>query len=294
MDVILGIGDDCALLATRPNQRLAVSIDTLIAGVHFPLDVSADAIGHKALAVNLSDLAAMGAEPAWCTLALSLPQADEVWLADFCRGFAALADQHAISLVGGDTTKGPLSVTVQVTGWVPHENALRRSNAKVGDKVYVSHCLGGGALGLWAWQSGRADRHKRAVEKLNLPQPRVRLGLMLRERANACIDLSDGLWQDLGHIANASQVGAVIDMEALPLWPGLSEYPNALEMALAGGDDFELCFTAPSSVSFADCADVTCIGEIVAGTGVHLVDAQGCELDFQSQAYDHFKGDAAS
>ncbi len=215
-DVDLGVGDDCALLEVPAGQQLAISIDTLAAGTHFLPDCDPESLGHKSLAVGLSDLAAMGAEPAWATLALTLPDHDPGWIAAFSRGFAALAGAHGVSLVGGDTTRGPLSVTVQVHGLVPAGRAIRRSGAAPGDRVYVSGTLGDAGLALRRILSGEpVDPVARA--RLERPTPRVALGLALRGVASAMIDVSDGLAADLGHILAASGVGAEIDLTALPL-----------------------------------------------------------------------------
>ena len=277
-DVELGIGDDCALLAPPPGMQLAVTMDTLNAGVHFPADTAPADIGWKALAVNLSDLAAMGAQPAWCTLALSLPQADAAWLEAFCDGFLALAQAHGIALVGGDTTRGPLAVTLTAHGFVPAGAALRRDGARVGDEVWVSGTLGDAAGALAQWQAGRAIAPPLRA-RLDRPTPRVALGLALRGIASSCIDISDGLLADLAHITRASGVGAELEADALPASPALgaafaSEAMRRLQAT--GGDDYELCFTAPATQREAVQAlgarlglPLARIGRIVAGSGVH-------------------------
>lgn len=252
-DVVLGIGDDGAVLKCPEVQELIVSIDTLVAGVHFPEPTAPQDIAHKALAVNLSDLAAMGATPAWVTLSLTLPDADEAWVSAFCTGFFALADQHQVQLVGGDTTRGPLSVTIQAHGFVPRGQALRRDGAHAGDLIFVTGELGLGGWGLAAVtqrlppEHQRLD-HTRAIAHLNRPEPRLAVGEQLRGIASACIDLSDGLAGDLRHILERSQVGAVIDAEKIPL-PSMyclqGDRQQALEYALFAGDDYELCFTVP-------------------------------------------------
>lgn len=244
----MGVGDDCALLAPRRGQSLAATIDTLVSGVHFLPDIDPVSLGHRALAVNLSDLAAMGAEPAWALLALTLPEADATWLEGFARGFFALAERYRVDLVGGDTTRGPLSVTVQALGWVPESEALRRSAAQVGDWVCLSGRLGEAGLGLKMLQGELAWQDEAAIERLLRPVPQVELGLALRGLARACIDVSDGLAQDLGHVLSASQVGATIDWEALPLSEAVHRYIDESgdwRLPLCAGDDYELCFTVP-------------------------------------------------
>ncbi|MGM0564107.1 MAG: thiamine-phosphate kinase, partial [Pseudomonadota bacterium] len=218
-DVALGPGDDAALLTPPEGQLLATTSDTLIAGRHFPLNTDAEAIGHKSLAVNLSDLAAMGAEPAWLSLNLSLPDNEPDWLQGFARGFFALAARHGAALVGGDTTRGPLSISITATGFVPADTALRRSAARPGDDLYVSGSLGGAALALERLEQG-GDHSRRA---LDWPQPRCELGLALRGLARAGIDLSDGLAADAGHIAKASAVALEVDVRALPVAPELAD-----------------------------------------------------------------------
>lgn len=303
-DVVLGIGDDAALLRVPPDSELAVSMDTLVAGVHFPLQTEAFDIGWKALAVNLSDLAAMGAAPAWATLALTLPQADRDWIAAFCDGFAALAQPHALALVGGDTTQGPLSITVTVHGFVPAGQALRRDGAQPGDQVLVSGFPGDAAAGLTCVlasallrATAEAERAE-LLQRLNRPTPRVALGLALRGLATAAIDVSDGLVQDLGHIAARSGVAAVIEAEMLPCSPALAAVGNATQRRqwqLFGGDDYELCFTAPPSALPAVSAAaatagirVSVIGRIEAGSGVRVLDADGAEVSLQRGGWEHF------
>lgn len=303
-DVVLGIGDDAALLAPPPGQLLAVSTDTLVAGVHFPAGTAAFDIGWKALAVNLSDLAAMGAEPAWATLALTLPNADAHWLGEFCDGFAALAQAHALALVGGDTTRGPLSISVTVHGFVPPTQALRRDGARVGDRVYVSGHPGEAGAGLTSHLAAallRAPAQEdldHLLARLNRPTPRVALGLALRGIATAAIDVSDGLRQDLGHIAARSGVAAVVRAAALPLSPPLSRVADErqrLHWQLAGGDDYELCFTAPAAAADAVAAlaaqlqlPLSEIGEISAGAGVRVLDADGAEVELARGGWEHF------
>jgi thiamine-monophosphate kinase len=296
-DVLLGIGDDAALLAVPAGQVLAVSTDTLVAGMHFPADTDAFDVGWKSLAVNLSDLAAMGAEPAWATLALTLPQADADWVTQFAAGLAALAQPHRVALVGGDTTQGPLSITLTIHGFVPPGVALVRSGARAGDGVYVTGTLGDAAAGL-RLSSARQATPVPLTARLHRPTPRIAQGLLLRGRATACIDVSDGLVADLGHICAASGVGAQIDADALPASPQLiaafgTDERRALQ--LAGGDDYELCFTAPDALALQllrDLADSGCaatrIGRVVAGAGVQVRDAHANALPLPHAGWEHF------
>lgn len=296
-DVRIGIGDDAAVLAVPSDQQLVVSMDTLVAGVHFPMQTSPADIGWKSLAVNLSDLAAMGATPAWVTLALTLPNDDRAWVEGFCDGFAALAREFKLALVGGDTTRGPLSITVTIHGFVAEGMALLRSAARVGDGVFVTGTLGDAAAGLRRVLAASQD--DALVRRLNRPTPRVAQGLELRGRAHACIDVSDGLVADLGHICAASGVRAEIDVDSLPASPQLlsacaRDERRALQ--LGGGDDYELCFTAPDAGSTALLSDLartgcgaTRIGRIVAGSGVCVVDASGVDVDIARSGWDHFR-----
>lgn len=302
-DVILGIGDDAALLSPPSGQLLAVSTDTLVSGVHFPQDAPPESIGHKALAVNLSDLAAMGAEPAWATVALTLPEAGEEWLRAFSRGFSELARHHGVALVGGDLCRGPLSMTVHVSGFVPHDKALRRTGARPGDAILVSGTLGDAALGLQRWQkqgaSGDAD-HDHVVGRLHRPTPRCGLGLALRDcGATAAIDISDGLAADLGHILRAGNVGAVVRLDQLPLSQSALRLAGAdlAGLALRGGDDYELCFTVPESrlheldaISRRAAVQVTQIGTVESGDGFRVLDAQGAAVALDDTGYRHFSG----
>ena len=278
-DVVLGIGDDAALLAPPPGMQLAVATDTLNSGVHFPPETAPCDIGWKALAVNLSDLAAMGAQPAWCSLSLSMPQADEDWLEGFMDGFGALAALHDVALIGGDTTRGPLSICVSVIGLVEPDRALRRDGAQAGDDIWVSGTLGDAAAALSAWRSGRTVPGA-LRGRLDRPEPRVALGRELQGIATSCIDVSDGLLADMAHVCAASGVGVEIDLDALPASSGLESFAQGdveshrLWQA-TGGDDYELCFTAPGTALgvVADAAaaagvEVTRIGRIVPGRGV--------------------------
>ncbi len=251
-DVLLGIGDDAALVQPPAGSELALSVDTLLEGVHFPAATGPVAIGHKALAVNLSDLGAMGADPAWATLALSLPQPDEAWLEGFCTGWFALAQSHRVELIGGDTTRGPLGITVQVVGTVPQGQALRRSGARPGDRIYVTGTLGDAAVALEAL-SGRlplGEPGERACRRrLEFPEPRIGAGVALRGLGTAAIDISDGLLADLGHLLQASGGGARVELEDLPLSATVAGLvrDGRIDPALPlqGGDDYELLFTVP-------------------------------------------------
>ncbi len=303
---VLGIGDDCALLQPTPGLQWAVSCDMLVEGRHFLATVPPERLGHKALAVNLSDLAACGAKPVAFTLALALPRVDEAFLAGFARGMFALADAQHIELVGGDTTAGPLNLCITVFGEVPPGQALRRDGARAGDALWVSHAIGGGigdarlALEVFRGQVGlSADDFEAVRRAMELPQPRVALGLGLRGLASAAIDLSDGLVGDLGHVLRRSGVGASIQVDTLPLSPVLARQSRALQLecALAGGDDYELLFSAPPSaeagvLAAAAAAGVAVrrIGRIEAAAGLRLLDAAGAELALAVQGFDHFSG----
>ena len=295
-DVVLGIGDDAALLAPPPGQHLVVAMDTLNAGVHFPAGTAPADIGWKALAVNLSDLAAMGASPAWCTLSLSLPDASTGFVEGFLDGFLALAAHHDVALVGGDTTRGPLSVCVAVHGFIEPGHALRRDGACVGDDLWVSGTLGDAAAALSQWQAGGAIDPALRL-RLDRPTPRVSLGRALRGIAASCIDVSDGLLADLGHVCKASGVGAWLDVDGLPASPVLraSFDGEARRRLQATGDDYELCFSAPASMREAvlEAASahvpVTRIGRVVAGTGVSAVDRHGMAWARSSEGFRHFE-----
>lgn len=300
-DVRLGIGDDAALLAVPSGQELAVAIDTMVAGVHFPVGTEAADIGWKALAVNLSDLAAMGATPAWALLALTLPNADMAFVDGFAEGFAQLAQTYRLALVGGDTTRGAMTISVAVHGFVPPGKALTRAGAQVGDIVLVTGTLGDAAGGLQCVQRKHRDDDAQVrflIERLNRPTPRVAAGLALRGRASACIDVSDGLLADLGHICGASHVGAEIDAALLPRSSALLDLfdeTTSRDFALSGGDDYELCFTAPAqhvAAVQADLARLGCgatrIGRIVEGEGITVRDSDGHQLEPVRQGWDHF------
>jgi thiamine-monophosphate kinase len=293
-DVALGVGDDCALAVPPPGVALALAADTIVEGVHFPRGLPAADIGHRVLAVNLSDLAAMGADPAWALLTLTLPAPDEAWLEAFAAGFGALAERHGTALVGGDTTSGPLTATVAITGFVPPGAALRRSGARVGDRVWVSGFPGEAAAGLAVLQ-GRIDGPQQARGRLAArflrPEPRVALGRALRGIATACIDVSDGLAGDLGKLCVASGVGAALEGERLPVSADLEacagEGPSRRYL-LAGGDDYELLFTLPPGVEPPAVAGVTLtrIGMAVARAGVTL-DGAPLARDL-AHGFDHF------
>jgi thiamine-monophosphate kinase len=301
-DVVLGVGDDCALLEVPTGRQLAVSIDTLVEGTHFARDADPHALGHKALAVNLSDLAAMGAEPAWATLALTLPAADEDWVAAFAAGFLELATQYEVQLVGGDTTRGPRSVTVQVHGFVEPGRALRRDSARPGDLVYVTGTLGDAGLALLAQQGlfvglgtvaglrGRLDR----------PTPRLAEGRALVGVASAAIDVSDGLAADLGHVCTASGVGATLYLDRLPCSAAVRTYVAETcdwSVPVAAGDDYELCVTVPAdrqaeveALAAGLSAGLHWVGVIERTRGVRLVLPDGSMLDHAPRGYDHFAG----
>ena len=305
---VLGIGDDCALLQPAPGMQLAVSSDMLVEGRHFLSTVNPATLGHKALAVNLSDLAACGAKPLAFTLALSLPRADAAWLEPFSRGLLALADAHGCALVGGDTTQGPLNICITVFGEVPPGQALLRSGARAGDDIYVSGTLGDARLALEVFRGTLAVPgavFTAARARMEQPTPRVALGQALRGVASSAIDISDGLAGDLGHILRASGVGACINTSiAMQLIAACAHPSDAnahfdaekqLDFVLAGGDDYELAFTAPAdqrdavaAAAQASATPVTRIGQIEAAPGLRLVDSQGQPLTRRFASFDHF------
>ncbi|HIF47715.1 thiamine-phosphate kinase [Candidatus Thioglobus sp.] len=290
----LSVGDDCALISIDANYQLATSVDTLIEGVHFPQETSPADIAHKALAVNLSDLAAMGATPKYFTLALTLPEFDQHWLEQFSSSLKSLSDEYQINLVGGDTTKGKLSITINVTGTVPSGQALLRSSAKVGDAIFVSNTIGDAAL---AWQQIQQgiNPSKELLKQFNMPNPQVSLGQALLGVANACIDISDGLEQDLGHILYSSNVGASINLADIPLSQELSnhlEKTNDWCLPLAGGDDYQLCFSVPEAriddlkkIEIDLGITLTKIGVITKNQNLKIV---GFDNDKTCQSYQHF------
>jgi thiamine-monophosphate kinase len=308
-DVLLGVGDDAALVRVPPEMDLVLCMDTLVAGVHFPEETTADAIGHKALAVNLSDLAAMGAEAAWITLSLTLPVARTVWLDDFARGLFALAEQYHAQLVGGDISRGPLSVTLQAHGMLPHGQALRRAGARAGDRIYVTGTLGDAGLGLRLWQAGEKPDHpayEYLLDRLQYPQPRIAEGIALRGLASAAIDISDGLLADLGHLLEYDAAGATLWVDRLPRSAAFNAVLQTLdgrsdplrhELPLTAGDDYELCFTVPSG----RCGEVeralavlpggcTEIGVVEERPGIRCLCEDGRVCHPAGRGYDHFRG----
>lgn len=301
-DVALGIGDDGALLIPPAGQHLVVTMDTLVADVHFFANTDPVSLGHKVLAVNLSDLAAMGATPTWATLALTLPKVDEIWLERFCAGLFALADQYSVQLVGGDTTQGPTTIiTLQAHGFTSPELALRRDGAQPEDEIYVTGTPGDAGLALAA-AFGRttvASEYQSYIQRrLERPEPRIAQGLALRGIVNAAIDISDGLAQDLGHILQRSRVGAQLEIDRLPLSQALLaslDRDTAITTALASGDDYELCFTVPPSrvaLLTAVAANWNCrctgIGTITKEPGLQLCRADGSTFGLERSGYDHF------
>lgn len=299
-DVALGIGDDAALLQPPPGRQLAVTTDLLVSGVHFLPDADPVALGHKALAVNLSDLAAMGAEPAWFLLNLALPAPAEPWLAGFCEGLFALARRYDVQLVGGDTSRAPqVVIAIEAHGFVPPGQGLTRAGAKPGDRIFVTGCLGDAGLAL-RHRQGRlklpAAELPSCVERMDRPQPQVEAGLALRGIASSAIDISDGLVADLGHILERSHVGARLDLGKLPLSAVYRAHlaEAGWDVALANGDDYELCFTAPPGnmaalekikTRFPGIAE---IGSIESGSGLRILDAAGKPYLLKTTGHDHF------
>lgn len=301
-DVILGIGDDAALLQVPFDQQLVVSTDTLVSGRHFPKNTSAADIGYKALAVNLSDLAAMGAEPAWVLLALTLPNTNEIWLRKFTDGFSSLMQNFHLQLVGGDITQGPLTITFQALGFVPQGKALSRVGAKAGDRIYVTGTLGDAGLALELIKKKNCfgltqSQIFSVMQRLNRPEPRIEIGLALRDIASSTIDVSDGLAADLGHILSANHVGALLQLEKLPLSESLHALPTekAWQLALSSGDDYELCFTVPESNERALQQHLralnmpyTYIGNIKKESGLLLLDKKGSIFALDKLGFQHF------
>ncbi len=301
-DVVTAIGDDAAVLTVPPGQELVVCMDTLVAGVHFPDNTAAAAIGHKSLAVNLSDLAAMGATPAWATLSLTLPENNPGWLDDFSRAFFTLADRYRVQLVGGDTTRGPLSVTVQAHGLVSAGAALKRTGAKPGDRIYVTGTLGDAGLALQL----RENAADSLQQKLDYPQPRIEAGRVLAGQVSAAIDISDGLLADLGHLLEADGLGATVHVGALPRSAdfitalekhGLDQLSWFNDLPLGAGDDYELCFTVPEK----SCASLearfsglacgcTQIGIIEESAGIRCLLEDGAHYQPAAAGYLHFDG----
>ncbi len=302
-NAVLGVGDDCALVDVTNGMDLAVSTDTMVSGTHFFPDVDPENLGHKALAVNLSDMAAMGAMPYWAMLALTIPAVDHHWLEAFAKGFFDLASEFNVSLIGGDTTRGPLTLTVTIMGEVPAGAALRRSGAKVGNDIWVSGNIGDAALAV-AHRHGRlvlgAEDYREAVMRLYEPSPRVQLGQALRGLATAAIDVSDGLLADLTHICRLSGVGVTVELAQVPVSSIGAKHINSDEgrtAIVAGGDDYELCFTAhPNSRdSIEDLTNVlgvpiTRVGQIKRGKGLSLLGGDGKPVKIDGRGYDHFSG----
>ncbi len=296
-DVVLGIGDDAALLRPHVGQLLVIATDTLNDGVHFPAGTLPNDLGWKSLAVNLSDLAAMGARPAWCTLSLSLHDADARWLDAFLDGFFEIASQHNVALVGGDTTRGPLSICVTVHGFVEPDNVMRRTGARVGDDIWVTGTLGDAAAALAQWRSGSAAEPALRA-RMDRPTPRIQAGRALANIAHACIDVSDGLMADLGHLCATSEVGAEIHLDALPASATLRAMftgETRCVLQATGGDDYELCFTtastsraAISDIAIATGVAMTRIGRIVAGREVIALDATDQAWQPPRRGFDHF------
>ncbi|MGL4826769.1 MAG: thiamine-phosphate kinase [Vibrionaceae bacterium] len=300
-DVLVGIGDDAAVLRVPEGMRLAVTTDSLVAGNHFPADVDPALLAHKALIANISDLAAMGAVPAWCSLALTLPKIDTDWLEKFCGHFFSLAHEHQITLIGGDTTKGPLALTITLQGFVEEDKIMRRVGAKAGDLVFVTGNLGDSAAGLDVILNGfrlRNALEQQLAERHFLRNARVNVGSAIAPLASACIDISDGLTADLQHILNASGVGAHLIADKLPLSKALATYTlcakQAAQMALTSGEEYELCFTAPVSAQpeleqklAALGVKLTCIGQIEAQPGMRVT-WQDEPVDWSLEGWDHF------
>jgi len=300
-DVNLGIGDDCALVTVPANCQLAVTTDTLVAGVHFFNDIAARALGHRALAVNLSDLAAMGAEPTWVSVALTLPSIDQQWIAEFTEGMHEIAEYFNVQIIGGDTTQGPLSITICAKGTVPEGKALRRSGAKVGDWIFVTGPLGDAGLAIECKKQGLAiaAEHLKHINKcLNFPTPRVAAGQALRGLASSAIDISDGLLADLGHILDLSQVSATVNIDHVPTSAAMQaslNFEQQLPFILNYGDDYELLYTVPdSNKSMLDIklrqygVEAKCIGQIKSGDGQIDLLYQGEKFVFEHNGFEHF------
>lgn len=297
-DVLHGIGDDAAVCKVPDGMQLAISTDTLIAGVHFPAETAPADIGYKALAVNLSDMAAMAAEPCWFSLALSMPDMDWPWLTGFSEGLFELAAEHGLQLIGGDTARGPLAITITVHGLVPEGRARLRSQARAGDDIWLTGSIGDAAAALRQWRSGGMQSMK-LRHRLDRPNARVGVGIAVRDLARAMIDVSDGLAQDLGHILQASGVGAELELGRLPVSSSLLDFhPDDAErwqLQLGGGDDYELCFTAPPShalaieQALADCGvSASMIGHITAEPGLHCLTPDGAAFEWRQSGYRHF------
>jgi thiamine-monophosphate kinase len=298
----LGVGDDAALISLATGMELAISADMLVAGTHFFADAEPYKLGWKSLAVNVSDMAAMGAQPKWATLAIALPDNDDKWLSAFSRGFFACATEFNVDLIGGDTTRGPLNICVQIMGELPSGQAIKRSGAKVGDEIWVSGILGNAALALAHMQNRLKlpeDVFEACAQALHTPQPRVALGLALRGIANSAIDVSDGLLADLGHILQASNVGATLQFSSIPHSAHLAAEAlhdkRIINMLLAGGDDYELCFSAPAEkhseiikLSEKLALPLSCIGLITSNANLVVYDLNNEILDIKETGFDHF------
>lgn len=302
---VLGVGDDAAIIAVSPSKELVISTDTLVSGQHFFADTDPFKLGHKSLAVNLSDMAAMGAKPRWALLVLTLPkqliQENSQWLDKFSKGFYSLAHEHHVELIGGDTASGPLNICVQMMGEIDQGKALLRSNAQPNDDIWVSGYLGDAAMALAHEQQRivlQPDEIERCLFALLTPIPRIRLGEQLINLAHSAIDISDGLLADLGHILDCSGVGATININAIACSAVLRNYlpqPHAINCLLAGGDDYELCFTAPSlnrreinRLSSELSIPLSCIGKITEAKGLTVLDSDGSVLTQENKGYDHF------
>jgi len=299
----LGVGDDAALISIGTDMELAISADMLVVGTHFFADCDPYQLGWKSLAVNISDMAAMGANPKWATLAIALPEVNQVWLAEFSRGFFACADAFNVDLIGGDTTRGPLTISVQIMGELPIGKAIKRNGAKVDDEIWISGKLGDAALALQHLQSKLTlpkDTFILCAKALHTPQPRVALGLALQDIANSAIDISDGLLADLGHILKQSNIGAILELKNIP-HSSYADFPidlhdeNFRTIVLAGGDDYELCFTAPLEkhagilkLSESIKLPLTCIGHITTNNGIVVYGLENEILDIKETGFDHF------
>ncbi len=293
----LGMGDDCAILSPEIGLQMAVTVDTLVEDVHFFAGVNPRSLGYKALAVSLSDLASMGAEPRYVTLALTIPDADECWLQGFSEGFFEIADQYNVGLIGGDTTRGPLSITIQAHGVIPEGQALLRSGAEVGDFIYVTGLIGNAGLALQSYLDDTKYCDHATLRRFNMPSPRVEAGMQLRNLASACIDISDGLLADLSHILKASEAGAVIELAQIPLSDSVRQFQlitGQPGFAVTAGDDYELCFTVPPGLvdeierlcntwSYS-CA---CIGKIDSSKKLTILQ-DGQRIEITSNSYQHF------
>lgn len=299
-DVVVGIGDDCAVVTVPQDKRLVMSLDTLVAGVHFFSDMPPEDLGYRALAVCLSDLAAMGAEPAWVTLGLTLPKADPQWLEAFSKGFFSLADRYNLQLIGGDTTQGALSITCQVHGFVPMGNVILRRGAKPGDHIFVTGDLGGAALALdWLSQDKAPllEQYPEVKQRFYRPQPQIEAGCILCDYASSAIDISDGLAADLTHLLETDQLGARVYIEQIPINKALKKFfsnKRAQNFALTTGDDYQLCFTMENDSHQLKAlmdklpVQITCIGSITESGGLTILDSQSNNWQLPTQGYQHF------